>query len=61
MTVSVVAGVLHVNGDNDDNAISISATANPDEFTISSADGSTTINGVLVPVTIGGATAPDAT
>ncbi len=56
VTVSVVGGVLYLNGDNDGNAISISATANPDEFTISSADGSTTINGGAAPVTIGGAT-----
>jgi hypothetical protein len=56
VTVSVVAGLLAISGDSADNAISISATANPNEFTIASADaGDTTINGGVAPVTVGGA------
>jgi hypothetical protein len=57
VTVSVVGGTLFINGDSGDNSISISATANADEFTISSNDGGdTTINGGAGPVTLGGAT-----
>ena len=57
VTVSVVGGILYINGDSADNSISISATANTDEFTISSNDGGdTTINGGAGPVTLGGAT-----
>jgi hypothetical protein len=55
VTVAVVGGLLSINGDTDNNAIVISSTGNPGEFTVSSEDGTTTINGGTGPLTVSGA------
>lgn len=53
VTVSVVNGQLHITGDGADNSIIVAGTMQTNAYSVSSGDGTTTINGGVGPVTSG--------
>lgn len=53
VTVSVVNGQLHIAGDGADNSVIVAGTMQTNAYSVTSGDGTTTINGQVGPITSG--------